>query len=136
LKPTSNRSAAEAKLEMYPPSPVLARLARTTLASAFQRTMAMRRCSTSRLPGNCGCPASGMVLQYGVLNTGGSFTRRERACSRSLRRRKVARSAPSASISASKASSHSRISVGSRSLGATRQKAPVNPQSQDRGRKI
>ena len=78
---------------MWPPSSGCARLARTTIASAFQRTSAEMRASISRLPGNCGCSASAIVFAYGVFSTGGSGTRRARAWSSSLRRRKVARSA-------------------------------------------
>src|SRR6185436_1596983 len=108
---------------MWPPSSGCSRFARTTIASAFHRTSAISRCSMSRLPGYCGCSASEIVLQYGVLNTGGSLTRRARASSRSLRRMNVARSAPSSRTSDSNASSHSRVSAGSRSAGITRQNA-------------
>ena len=50
---------------MWPPSSGCARLARTTMASAFQRTIAERRLSSSRLPGNCGWSASATEFLYG-----------------------------------------------------------------------
>src|SRR6185295_12399004 len=106
---------------MWPPSSPDRLFARATIASAFQRMMAERRCSISRLPGNCGCCSSATVFLYGVLSTGGMRTRRVRAWSRSLRKMKVARSGPSLASRASKPSSHSRVSTGSRSRGATRQ---------------
>src|SRR5690349_11723121 len=62
-----------------------------------------------------------MVLAYGVLSTGGSVTRCARAWSNSLRRMNVARSRPSFSMIASSASSHSLVSIGSRSGGSTAQ---------------
>ncbi len=65
---------------MCPPSSAAAWLARTTIASAFQRTIAMSRFSMSRLPGNGACSASEIVLRYGVLATPGNGTRRVRAC--------------------------------------------------------
>jgi hypothetical protein len=63
LKPTSKRSAAEAKLAMWPPSSACARLARTTMASAFQRMIEARRCSMVKSPGNGGCSCGQIVLQ-------------------------------------------------------------------------
>src|SRR6185312_4157992 len=98
---------------MWPPSSPLARFARTTIASAFQRTSAEMRASISRFPWYGGCSASPMVFTYGVASTWGSGTRRARACCSSRRSRKVARSGPSASINASSASTHSRVSSGS-----------------------
>jgi hypothetical protein len=47
---------------MCPPSSPDSRFARTTIASAFQRTSAEMRDSISRLPGYGGCSASGIVL--------------------------------------------------------------------------
>ena len=47
--------------------PGRSRLARTTIAIAFQRTIDLMRRSSSRLPGYKGCCAAGIVLIYGVL---------------------------------------------------------------------
>ena len=69
--------------------------------------------------------ASGMVLTYGVASTCGSGTRRVRACCSSRRSRKVARSGPSAAISASSASIHSRVSSGSMSAMPSARTAPM-----------
>ena len=69
---------------MWPPSsaepPLSARLARITIASAFQRISAARRCSIARSPGNGGCSSSAIVLTYGVISDGCQCTPRRRAC--------------------------------------------------------
>ena len=62
LKPTSYSVAAEAKVEMWPPMPSDVRLARTTIAIAFQRTRLLMRRSISRLPGSGGCSSGRIVL--------------------------------------------------------------------------
>jgi hypothetical protein len=54
--------ALEAKVEMWPPMPACWRLARTTMAMAFQRMMLLMRRSISRLPGKAAWLATGMVL--------------------------------------------------------------------------
>ncbi len=53
--------AADAKLAMWPPTLVL-RLARTTMAMAFQRMKWRMRCSSSKSPGSGGCRSTGMVF--------------------------------------------------------------------------
>jgi hypothetical protein len=62
LKPTSNSSAAEANEAMCPPTPSSGRLARDTIAAAFQRTIASSRRSSSSSPGYSGSAEAGMVL--------------------------------------------------------------------------
>ena len=62
LKPTSYSVAAEANVEMWPPMPSSALLARTTIAVAFQRTRLLMRRSISRLPGMSACSSARMVL--------------------------------------------------------------------------
>ena len=47
---------------MWPPMPSSTRLARTTIAIAFQRTMLLMRRSISRLPGYGTCSSALMVL--------------------------------------------------------------------------
>ena len=107
---------------MWPPSSRDARGWRAPPSRARSSARcAEMRASSSRLPGNCGWSASAIVFTYGVLSTGGSGTRRARAWSSSLRSRKVARSRPSAATSASKASSHSRVST---RIGVRRIDAP------------
>src|SRR5512145_692227 len=108
---------------MWPPSSALAAFARTTIASAFQRTSAPRRASRSRLPGKGACAASEIVFRYGVFSTCGSGTRRLRACCSSCLSTNVARSGPPAAITASSASSHSCVSCGSPSSSGSRQEA-------------
>ena len=62
LKPTSYSVAADAKVEMCPPIPSSALLARTTMAAAFQRTRLLMRRSRSGLPGMSACSSAEMVL--------------------------------------------------------------------------
>ena len=52
---------------MWPPMPCSSRLARTTMAMAFQRMRLLMRRSISRFPGKGGWRSRGMVLRYGVL---------------------------------------------------------------------
>ena len=100
-------------------------LARTTIASAFQRTIAVRRCSIARSPGNGVCASSGIVLTYGVTIEGSQRTPRRRACASRASNRKRARASPCAAISASSASHHSAVSAGSRSAPASPRTAPM-----------
>ena len=74
LKATSYNVADEANVEMWPPMPSSALLARTTIAAAFQRTRLLMRRSTSGLPGISDCSSAGMVLIYGVFAVNGIFT--------------------------------------------------------------
>src|SRR5262249_56236307 len=57
----------EERVELSPPMPCSLRLARTTIAIAFQRTRFLMRRSTSRLPGNGGCRCGGVGLVWGGL---------------------------------------------------------------------
>src|SRR3954465_3078160 len=72
---------------MWPPSsaepPLSTWFARITIASAFQRISAARRCSIERSPGNGGCASSGMLLTYGVVIDGSQLTPVRRAGARS-----------------------------------------------------
>lgn len=60
LNPISYSQAAEAYVEMWPPSP--RREPRETIAAAFHRFRAVIRDSIARSPGKSGCAATGMVL--------------------------------------------------------------------------
>src|SRR5207248_10884808 len=71
------RSSDLANVEMWPPIPSSALLARTTIAAAFQRTRLLIRRSTSGLPGMSDCSSAAMVYMYGVFAEKGSFTRSE-----------------------------------------------------------
>ena len=62
FRATSTSVADEANVEMWPPMLLSSRLARTTMAIAFQRMMLLIRRSISRLPGNGGCRSTGIVL--------------------------------------------------------------------------
>ena len=62
LKPTSYSVADDAKVEMWPPMPSSALLARTTIAAAFQRTRLLMRRSRSGLPGMRACSSAEIVL--------------------------------------------------------------------------
>ncbi len=84
LKPTSYSVAADAYVEMWPPMPSDSRLARTTIAMAFQRIRLLMRRSISRLPGS-GVSSSGrIVLTYAVTALNGSATPLTRAWWRSV----------------------------------------------------
>src|SRR3979490_2298719 len=89
------------------------RLARTTMARAFQRIRVLIRRSISWSPGNTACFSTGMVLTYGVfaVNAGPApnFCARERRRSSNT----VAASWPSSFRTASNDSIHSCISWGS-----------------------
>jgi len=62
LKPTSYSVADDAKLAMWPPSSPGLRLARTTIAIAFQRIIERIRHSMVASPGIAGSMWVGMVL--------------------------------------------------------------------------
>src|SRR3954452_24831613 len=120
---------------MWPPSsaepPLSARLARITIASAFQRINAARRCSIARSPGKGGWSSSAIVLTYGVTIDGCQCTWRRRAWASRASRRKRARAGPCARITASSASHHSAVSAGSRSMPA-RSRAITRPRCKER----
>src|SRR5688572_7460414 len=67
LKPTSYRVAALAKLAMWPPRSPGLRLARTTVAIAFQRMIERSRDSMAASPGDLASSAGAMVLTYSVV---------------------------------------------------------------------
>ena len=69
---TSIKVAPDANEEMWPPMLSEVRLARTTIAMAFQRMIDLMRRSISRRPGSTGWWARGMVFTYGVLAVKGS----------------------------------------------------------------
>ncbi|OPZ22812.1 MAG: hypothetical protein BWZ10_00230 [candidate division BRC1 bacterium ADurb.BinA364] len=96
---------------MWPPMPSFSRLARTTIAIAFQRTMLLMRRSISRLPGKRGCFASGIELMNGVLAEKGSATPSSCALSLSLPSKASTRSGPWRSRTSSSDSIHSSASV-------------------------
>ena len=54
--------AADAKVDRWPPRPSKRRLARSTIAIAFQRITARMRFSSPSSPGNQGSCSGGMVL--------------------------------------------------------------------------
>lgn len=62
LKPTSYRDAEEAKVAMWPPTPIPGRCARETITAAFQRVALRILRSISSLPGKNGSLLVGMVL--------------------------------------------------------------------------
>ena len=117
LKPTSYSVAADWKLAMCPPSSEDSLLARSTIAIAFHRIIDRIVCSISWSPGLRCSFSGGIVFRYGLLAEYGTGAPLRRASSISSSSRKYARSGPSNSSTASRESSHSRVSAGSRSLG-------------------
>ncbi len=95
--------------------PSAALLARTTIATAFQRMNARIRFSTSSSPGYQGCASRGIVLMYGVETVGEVSTLSSVARSARRPMRYSARLRPRCSDTAVNASSHSAVSVGSMS---------------------
>jgi len=71
LKPTSYRVAAEAKEAMWPPRSPGLRLARTTVAMAFQRMIERIFHSMAASPGLLASLAGAMVLTYSVVGENG-----------------------------------------------------------------
>ncbi len=71
LKPTSYSVAPEAKEAMWPPRSPGLRLARTTVAIAFQRMMERMRHSSSALPGLLASRVGAMVFTYSVVGENG-----------------------------------------------------------------
>lgn len=62
LKPTSYSEADEAKVAMWPPTPIPGRCARETITAAFQRVALRTLRSISSLPGKNGSLLVAMVL--------------------------------------------------------------------------
>ena len=97
------------------------RLARTTIASAFQRISAARRCSIARSPGNGGCSSSAMRVDVRRDQRRRPVDAAARARARAARRAGSARAPGRArATSASSASRHSAVSAGSRSAPSRR----------------
>ncbi len=91
-------------------------LARRTIARAFHRTSdRMRWSRTSSCGSSRSSLSGGMVFRYGVVALYGTGAPLRRASSITSSSRKNARSAPSNVITESSASTHSRVSAGSRS---------------------
>ena len=101
---------------MWPPT-LVCLFARTTIAIAFQRTNERMRCSIVWSPGMRTCRCVGIVLMYAVLAENGMCAPSRRARSISDSISWCARSGPSFSSTPASASSHSRVSCGSGSLG-------------------
>src|SRR5690554_5948395 len=119
LKPTSYRVAALAKLAMCPPRSPGLRLARTTMAIAFQRISEQICHSIAESPGIFGSRCGGMVLMYSVVGANGRWAPARRVSSTMFSSRWCARSGPPASMTALIDSSHSRVSAGSGSFSST-----------------
>ena len=90
-------------------------LARTTITAAFQRMYRRINFSICGSPGNHGSRLAGMVLTYGLEMVAGNPTWVSCARSRSFINKKLARSLPCTSSTASKDPTHSSVSVGSMS---------------------
>src|SRR3989344_2093433 len=104
---------------MWPPSSPYAWFARTTMASAFQRTMEATRSSMAKSPGNTGWSCTATVFTYGVFRSGCQPIRCARATRTSSCSMCRARSGPSVATRARKASRHSAVSWGSVSARAS-----------------
>src|SRR3954466_15334478 len=102
---------------MCPPSSLDSLLACITIAIEFQRIAERILCSSSRSPENGASSDGGIVLTYGVgpWSGGGAPTRLSR--SMTLSTSCCARCTPSLATTASRASSQSRVSCGSTSVG-------------------
>src|SRR5437588_8516074 len=103
---------------MWPPSSEDCLLARTTIAIAFQRTIERRRRSSAGSPGSFASSSTGIVLTYGVVSE--AIGPEPSTWARSTTRCRISRALPGPSweMTASIASSHSRVSAASMSAAA------------------
>jgi hypothetical protein len=101
---------------MWPPRSPGLRLARTTIAIAFQRMIERMRHSIAASPGDFASWPAGMVLTYSVVGANGRCAPARRVSSTMPSSSWCARAAPSWSITALIDSTHSRVSVGSGSF--------------------
>ena len=81
LKATSYSVAAEAKVEMCPPMPLLSLFARTTIAMAFQRMMLLTRAFDLAVARVCGLEfdRNGVDIRRGALEAKGTPMRKARS---------------------------------------------------------
>src|SRR5690606_17536233 len=104
---------------MWPPRSPGLRLARTTMAMAFQRIRRRMRHSMAGSPSLLASRCGGMVLTYSVVGWKGSVAPARRVSSAMRSSSWWARSGPSWSSTAFSDSTHSRVSVGSGSFSST-----------------
>src|SRR3954469_15752085 len=100
---------------MWPPSSDDVLLAFRTVAIAFQRTIDRTRRSSASSTGCGGSACGGIVFRYGVVPAGAGAAPVSWACPTTRSSRNWARWGPSLATTASRASSHSRVSWGSTS---------------------